>query len=67
MILLIKNQKPNFMKLKETLIYLIEKYGDYYEEERQLVVDRLTEMKESELLQSLENMINHYINKKQLN
>jgi hypothetical protein len=46
---------------------LIEKYGDYYEEERQLVVDRLTEMKESELLQSLENMINHYINKKQLN
>jgi hypothetical protein len=55
------------MKLKETLIYLIEKYGDYYEEERQLVVDRLNEMKESELLQSLENMIKHYINKKQLN
>jgi hypothetical protein len=52
------------MKLKETLIYLIEKYGDYYEEERQIVVDRLNEMKESELLESLENMINHYITKK---
>ena len=52
------------MKLKETPIYLIEKYGDYYEEERQIVVDRLNEMKESELLESLENMINHYITKK---
>ena len=55
------------MKVKQTLIYLIEKYGDYYEEERQIVVDRLTEMNETELLESLENMINHYINKKQLN
>lgn len=55
------------MKVKETLIYLIEKYGDYYEEERQMVVDRLIEMNETELLESVENMINHYINKKQLN
>lgn len=55
------------MKVKETLIYLIEKYGDYYEEERQIVVDRLTEMNETELLESVENMIKHYINKKQLN
>ena len=55
------------MKVKETLIYLIEKYGDYYEEDRQLVVDRLNEMNEAELLQSVENMINHYITKKQLN
>lgn len=55
------------MKVKETLIYLIEKYGDYYEEERQIVVDRLTEMNETELLESVENMIKHYINKKRLN
>lgn len=55
------------MKVKQTLIYLIEKYGDYYEEDRQLVVDRLNEMNEAELLQSVENMINHYITKKQLN
>lgn len=55
------------MKLKETLIYLIEKYGDYYEEERQMVVDRLNEMEEADLLQSVENMIKHYITKRQLN
>jgi hypothetical protein len=51
------------MKVKETLIYLIEKYGDYYEEERQIVVDRLTEMNEIQLLESVENMIKHYITK----
>jgi len=51
------------MKVKETLIYLIEKYGDYYEEERQIVVDRLTEMNETELLESVENIIKHYITK----
>ena len=55
------------MKLKETLIYLIEKYGNYYEEERQLVVDRLNEMHESELLESVENMMKYYITKTQLN
>lgn len=38
------------MKVKETLIYLIEKYG-------------LIEMEEADLLQSVENMIKHYITK----
>jgi len=39
-----QHYKTIVMKLKETLIYLIEKYGNYYEEERQLVVDRLNEI-----------------------
>ena len=49
------------METKEVLRNLIIKFGNYYEEERQNVIDRLNEMNENELLESVENMINYYI------
>lgn len=54
------------MEIKEPLKNLIIKFGNYYEEERQDVINRLNEMNEIELIESIENMIKYYI-QKQLN
>jgi len=51
------------METKQVLKDLIIKFGNYYEEERQSVINRLNEMNEFELLESVENMINYYIKK----
>lgn len=52
------------METKQILKNLIIKFGNYYEEDKQSVINRLDEMNEFELIQSIENMINYYIKKK---